>query len=115
MPEPSVFEVDFAIENPKSRISPALDQIPGELIKAGSRTICYEVHKLINSIWIKEELPDDLKEPIIVPIYKKCDKQDCSNFRGVCLSSVKYIQNFIQNFVVKVNSICRGNYWGFSM
>jgi len=32
------------------------DQIPAELIKAGGRTIHSEIHKLINSIWNKEEL-----------------------------------------------------------
>jgi hypothetical protein len=32
-----------------------------------------EIHKLINSILIKEELPDHRKESIIVPIYKKGD------------------------------------------
>jgi hypothetical protein len=29
-----------------------------------------EIHKLINSIWSKEDLPDQYKEYIIVPIYK---------------------------------------------
>jgi hypothetical protein len=26
------------------------------------------IHKLINSIWIKEELPDQWKEPIVLPM-----------------------------------------------
>jgi len=30
-----------------------------------------EGHKIINSIWNKEELPEQWKESIIVPIYKK--------------------------------------------
>jgi hypothetical protein len=34
------------------------------------------IHKLINSIWNKEELPDQCKESIIVPIHKKGDKTD---------------------------------------
>ena len=69
--EPSAFEVDLAIEKLQSHKSPGIDQIPGELIKAGGRTICYEIHKLIISIWNKEELPEEWKESIIVPIYKK--------------------------------------------
>jgi hypothetical protein len=32
--------------------------------------------KLINSIWSKEGLPNQWKEPIIVPIHKKDDKTD---------------------------------------
>jgi len=35
------------------------------------RTICSEIHKLIISIWNKEELPEEWKESIIIPIYKK--------------------------------------------
>jgi hypothetical protein len=53
-------------------------------VKAGSRTIRYEIHKLnINCIWNKEELPEEWKELIIVPIDTKGDKRDCSNYRGV--------------------------------
>jgi hypothetical protein len=48
--------------------------MPTELIEAGGRTICSEIHKLINSISSKEELPEDWKESIIVPNYEKCDK-----------------------------------------
>ena len=44
-------------------------------IKAGGRTIHSEIHKLINSIWNEEELPEVLKESIIVPMYKEGDKK----------------------------------------
>jgi hypothetical protein len=36
-------------------------------------------------IWNKEELPHQWKESIMVPIHKKGDKTDCSNYRGVPL------------------------------
>jgi hypothetical protein len=49
-PEPSTSEFELAIENLKSHKSPGIDQIPAELIKAGSRTIRCEIHKLIISI-----------------------------------------------------------------
>jgi len=35
-------------------------------------------------------LPEELKEPIVVPIYKKGDKRDCSNYRGTSLLSITY-------------------------
>jgi len=60
-----------------------IDQISAELIKAGGRTICLEIHKLITSIWKKEKLSEEWKESIIVPIHKKGDKTDCSNYRGM--------------------------------
>jgi len=83
VPEPRAFEVEMSIEELKSNKSPDIDQIPAELIKAGDRTICYEIHKLIISIWNKEELPEEWKELIILHIYKKGVKTDCSNYRGI--------------------------------
>jgi hypothetical protein len=71
MPDPSAFEVDLAIKKKiKRHKSPSIEQIPAELIKTGGKIIRSETHKLINSIWNKEELPEDWKESIIVPIYK---------------------------------------------
>jgi len=58
VPEPSVFEVEMAIEKPKGHKSPGIYQIPAELIKAGGRTILCDIHKFI-SIWNKEELTEE--------------------------------------------------------
>ena len=54
------------------------------------KTICCEIHKLIISIWNKEELPEEWKESIIVPIYEKGDKTDSSNYRGILLLPTMY-------------------------
>jgi hypothetical protein len=42
--------------------SPGSDQIPAELIQSGVEILLSEIHKLINSVWNKEELPDQWKE-----------------------------------------------------
>jgi hypothetical protein len=80
----------LTIKKLKSHKSPGIDQIPAELIKAGGRTICCEIHKLITSIWKKEELPEKWKKSINVPIYKKGDKTDCSNYSGITLFPSMY-------------------------
>jgi len=90
VPEPSASEVESAIDELKSHKSLGIDQIPAELIEAGSRTVCLEIHKLIACIWKKEELPEEWKESIIVPIHKKRDKTDCSNYRGLSLLPTTY-------------------------
>jgi hypothetical protein len=82
VPEPSVFEFELAIEKLKSHKSPGIDQIPAELINSGGRIICFEIHYHIISIWNKEELSEEWKESIIVPIYKKGDNIDCINHIG---------------------------------
>ena len=51
------------------------------MIKARGRKICIEIHKLFISIWNKEELPEEWKESISVPIYKKGVRTDCVNYR----------------------------------
>jgi hypothetical protein len=62
-------------------MSPGIDQIPAELVKAGSNTLRFEIHKIINSVWNRDELPQKWKESIIVPIYEKGNKTDCNNYR----------------------------------
>jgi hypothetical protein len=54
-------------------------------IQAGGYILRSMSHKLLTSIWNKEELPHQWKESIIVPGQKKGDKNDCSNYRGVSL------------------------------
>jgi hypothetical protein len=50
--------------------SPGSDQIPAELLQAGGeKRICSMNDKLINSIWNKEELPDQWKEFIILTVH----------------------------------------------
>jgi hypothetical protein len=62
VPEPSAFQVEMATEKLKRHKSLGIDQIPTELIKAGGRIIWSQIHKLIISIWNKEELPEEWKE-----------------------------------------------------
>jgi hypothetical protein len=81
VPETSLVEVEIGIGKLRSYKSPGSDQIPAELIKAGGETSYSEIHRLICCICNKEELPQQWKESIIVPIYKKGDKTDCKNYQ----------------------------------
>jgi hypothetical protein len=74
VPGPCRLEVRIAIAKLKKYKSPGSDQIPAELIQAGGEILTSAIHKLINSVWNKEELPDQWKEPIIVPVKKKVIK-----------------------------------------
>jgi hypothetical protein len=90
VPEPSLVEVEIAIGKLKSYKFPGTDQIPAELIKAKGETLYSEIHGLICCIWNKEKLPQQWKECIIEPIYKKGDKTGCNNHRGISLLSTTY-------------------------
>jgi hypothetical protein len=90
VPEPSLRKVETAIGKWKIYKSLGTDQILAKLIKAGGETLYSEVYKLICSIWNKEELPQQWKESINVPIHKKGDNTGCSNYRGISLLSLAY-------------------------
>jgi hypothetical protein len=90
VPGPSRLEVEIAIANLKNYKSPGSDQISAELIQTGGEMLLSAIHKLINSVWNKEELPDQWKESIIVTIHKKSVKTHCNNYRGISLLSTSY-------------------------
>jgi hypothetical protein len=83
--EPSPFEVESTNVILKWCISPNTDQIPAELVQARSNTLLSEHHKLTNSMWNKEELPQQWKESIIVLNYNTVDKTSYSNYRGISM------------------------------
>jgi hypothetical protein len=54
----------------KSYKSPCIDEISAELIQAGGELLLSAIHKLINFIWNKEELPDQWKESYSIVLLK---------------------------------------------
>ena len=69
--------------------------------------------RLVNSVWNKEELPDYWKESVIVPVCKKNDETECSNYRGRSLFSATYkILSYIP--LLRLTPYA-GNYWGLSV
>jgi sorting nexin-29 len=90
VPDPSPFQVEIAITKLKKHKSPGSDQILAELIQAGGKILLSVIHKHIHSVWNKEELPDQWEEYNMVPIYKKGDNIDCSNYCGISMLSTSY-------------------------
>jgi hypothetical protein len=76
VPGPSHLQVEIAITTRKKYKSQGSDQILAKPIQAGGETLESVIHKLINSDWNKEELPDQWKESIIIIIHKKGHKTD---------------------------------------
>jgi hypothetical protein len=87
---PSYNEICTIINKLKTNKAAGTDNIPGELIKHGGRTLKQKIHKLILSIWNTEALPVQWNEGIICPIYKRGDRLDCNNYRPIMLLNTTY-------------------------
>jgi hypothetical protein len=98
VPGLSRLELEIAFAKLKKYKSPRSDHIPAELIQAGGEMLLSAIHKFINSVWNKEELPDERKESIIVPIHKKGDWD---------ITAINFIQHFIKYPPLKVSSVYR--------
>jgi hypothetical protein len=63
-------------------------------------------------IWNKEELPRQWKQSIVVPIYKKGDKTDCSNYQGLSLlkTSYKILSNILLSRLTPYADEITGNH-----
>jgi sorting nexin-29 len=70
--------------------APGEDDIIAELIKNASQELKNRLHALICKIWRDENMPDDWKVGLIVPLFKKGDKMKCENYRGITLLNVAY-------------------------
>lgn len=83
-------EVESAIRKLKNGKAPGTDNIKAELIKYMGNAGNLLLHEIINEAWRNKTVPREWKRSIIVPIYKKGDRKECSNYRGVSLLCTAY-------------------------
>lgn len=50
----------------------------GEEVKKG-------IEEIIRKVWKERQIPEDWKSSIIVPLYKRGDKEKVKNYRGISL------------------------------
>ena len=87
---PNEEEILSAMYSMKNNKAPGEDGISAELLKCGGREVEAFIIKLIQSAWEHENIPEDWRSAIIVPVHKKGEKTVCNNYRGIALLNVAY-------------------------
>ena len=84
---PTMDEMARAIAGLKDGKAPGGDGIPAEVWKHGGDNLFSRMHQLITNAWEVGSVPA-WKDASIVTIYKKGDRTDCGNYRGISLLSI---------------------------
>ena len=69
---------------------PGTGNINAELLNAAGPQVTQRIHERILNIWRSEKMPNQWNKSIICPIYKKGEKSECSNYRGISLLNTAY-------------------------
>ena len=78
-----------AIEQMKSGKTARVDGISPEFCKSAGPALLSKLHELFVCYWEQGKLPRDLRDAVIVTLYKnKREKSDCFNYRGITLFSI---------------------------
>ncbi|KAL2084419.1 hypothetical protein ACEWY4_019937 [Coilia grayii] len=84
---PTESEVLDAIRRMSNNKPSGPDGIPAEILKQGRPKLLSHIHSLLAKVWEKEKIPAELRDALIITIFKKGDKADCGNYRGISLLS----------------------------
>ena len=87
--EPTIEELNKAINSLASGKAPGSDGIPPDLIKHCATTLLLPLHEVPCQCWKEGAVPQDMRDPKIVTLYKnKGERSDCNNYRGISLLSI---------------------------
>lgn len=109
-------ELNEVIRYLKSNKAPGIDQIRNEEIKYGGLACKKEILDICNKIYETNEAPWQMTTNKIIPIYKKGDPAEPSNYRGISLlSTITKIYNklLLDRIYDKVNEKLAQSQRGF--
>uniref|UniRef100_A0A1Y1M3Z3 Reverse transcriptase domain-containing protein n=1 Tax=Photinus pyralis TaxID=7054 RepID=A0A1Y1M3Z3_PHOPY len=81
-------EVMEAVKRLKRGKAVGHDGVSTEMVKNLGREGMEVVTALYNKVWLEEQIPKDWEIGILMPIYKKGDKRDCTNYRGITMTCI---------------------------
>ena len=81
-------EIAKCVRKLKNNKTGGSDGIVGELLKYGGSGMVDLLEQLFSVIWQEEIVPRQWRDGLIVNIFKKGDREDPGNYRGITLLSV---------------------------
>ena len=78
-------ELDMVLKNSKSNKQPGPDRMPMELFKWLNRCNRSPLLRILNNWWTQGEVPQEILHARVVPIFKKGNIDDPSNYRPISL------------------------------
>ena len=106
--DPAYAETLQAVRAMANWKAPGADSLPVKLLKRDDATrepvVLKHFHAILVSVWRGEEIPQEWKDATIKVLYKKSDRSDCNNFRGISLASpadkvlLKIVANRLSDF-----------------
>ena len=81
------------------------DEIPGKLFQILKDDAVKVLHSICQQIWETQQRPQDWKKSVFIPIPKKGNAKECSNYHTVALIShasnvmLKILQARLQQYV----------------
>ncbi|XP_076043707.1 uncharacterized protein LOC143026815 [Oratosquilla oratoria] len=78
-------EIEYALKKMKNNKSPGCDELAVELLKQGGQEIKMYLKNIFNHAWNEGAIPEEWNNALICPIFKKGNKRECRNYRGISL------------------------------
>ena len=108
--QPTIEELEKALDSLASGKAPGKDGIPPEVLKKSKESsLLKHLHDLLLLCWEEGSVPQDMRDAKIVTLYKnKGERSDCNNYRGISLLSIvgkvfaRVVLNRLQNLAERV-------------
>ena len=105
--EPDILEckVKWALESITMNKSSGGGRIPAEVFQILKDDAVIVLHSIWQQIWKTQQWPQDWKRSVFIPITKKGNAKECSNYRTIALSShaskvmLKILQTRLQQYM----------------
>ena len=98
-------EVKWALESITTNKASGGDGIPVEIFQILKNDAVKLLHSICQQIWKTQQWPQDWKRSVFIPILKKGNAKECSNYRTIALIShaskvmLEILQAWLQQYM----------------